>query len=153
MSLFFLANRIRWPSVSGKGGPLICHQGRSLVPLANLCWFLCPWQLSGHVTQFFPRRLEGTSTGGRKKTSWKVMLILKKGNSLFWPLDMRGLLVPALSGAADIVLPGWREELKCWGWQVEKQLGPSGYYEPQNCPNLKLLYLQTVYLCYKDIRR
>lgn len=87
MPLSFLANRIRWPCASGESGPCACPWGRSLIPLAYACRFFSPWQMSGHVTQSWPRRLEGTSTGGRKRTSGKVMFILKNRNSLSWSLD------------------------------------------------------------------
>lgn len=81
-ALSFLADRIRWPCASGEVGPSSAL-GRSLISLVNQRSFLSPGRFGGHVTLFWPRRFEENPTGGRKGISGKVVLILKKGNSLF----------------------------------------------------------------------
>lgn len=44
---------------------------------------LCPHARGGHVPQLQLSWFGGNSTGGRKGTSRKVMLLLEEGNALF----------------------------------------------------------------------
>lgn len=61
-------------------GPLV-HLGKELDSSSKSILICFP--VTVEWTQFWPRRLEGNSTGGRERTSGKVMLVFKKGNSLF----------------------------------------------------------------------